>query len=185
MAESGLLGMVLGGVAFLATFENMVKVEAATDTMADSVRRLSALAVWVKEDAERLAQKLRLHNVESERLTALETWWRVSPAAGGQAARALLYRLGEKSFVDRVLLAWARSSAGAADGAWRDLAQLPQRWTASVFPLKSGDFIRRGVLAGPALGAALRAAEALWIEADFPGDRVAIDAIAERVAASV
>ena len=36
MAESGLLGLVLGGVAFLASFENMVKVEAALGVEPDA-----------------------------------------------------------------------------------------------------------------------------------------------------
>ena len=114
--------------------------------------------------------------------------WR-SKAGGGsrrrpdeQAARALLYRLGPQSFADRVLVAWARSAAGAADAAWHELATLPQRWPAPVFPLKAADFIRRGIAAGPALGAAMRAAEAAWIAADFPAERAAIDAIADEAA---
>jgi poly(A) polymerase len=81
-----------------------------------------------------------------------------------------------------VLLAWSRSPAGVADDAWRHLAHLPQRWTAPVFPLKAADFTRRGIAAGPALGAALRAAEEAWIAADFPDDRAAIETIAERAA---
>jgi poly(A) polymerase len=113
---------------------------------------------------------------------ALEHWWRIAPQPDEQAAHALLYRRGPQSFADRVSLAWARSPAGAADGAWRDLARLPQRWTAPVFSLKAADFIRRGVAAGPPLGAALHAAEAAWIAADFPADRAAIDAIADRAA---
>ena len=182
MAETGLLGRVLGGVPLLASFENIVKVEAASSIAADPVRRLGALGVAVKEDAERLAQRLRLSNAETERLVALERWWRVSPAAGEQAAHALLYDLGPHSFADRVLLAWSRAPAGAADPAWRDLAALPQRWAAPVFPLRAADFVRRGVVAGPALGTALRAAEAAWIAADFPSDRAAIEAIAEKAA---
>ena len=68
MTECGLLGTVLGGVAYLASFENMIKVETALGVEADAVRRLGALGVWVPEDAERLAQRLRLSNAESERL---------------------------------------------------------------------------------------------------------------------
>jgi poly(A) polymerase len=179
MAETGLLGGVLGGVPLLASFENMAKVEAATGIEADAVRRLGALGVFIKEDAERLALRLRLFNAEAERLFALDRWWRVSPAAGEHAAHALLYHLGTKSFADQVLLAWSRSDAGAKDEAWRALATLPQRWTAPVFPLKAADFMRRGVVAGPALGAALRAAEMAWVEADFPPDQAAIGAIAD------
>ena len=184
MVESGLLGAVLGGVAFIASFENMVKVEAALGVKPDPVRRLGALGVWVAEDAERLSQRLRLSNAESERLLALEHWWRIAPQADEQAARALLYHLGPQSFADRVSVAWARSEAGVAARAWHALASLPQRWTASAFPLKAADFTRRGTAAGPALGAALRAAEAAWIAADFPADRAALDAIADRAAKS-
>jgi poly(A) polymerase len=148
---------------------------------ADAVRRLGALAVSVREDAERLAERLRLSNAEAERLLALDGWWRVSPSAGEQPAHALLYRLGPVSLVDRVLLAWSRAPADAADADWRALATLPPRWTAPTFPLKAADFIRRGVPKGPVLGAALRAAEEAWIAADFPLARDAIEVIAERV----
>jgi len=182
MAESGLIGMVLGGVALVASFENMVKVEDKIGAAPDPVRRLGALGVMVREDAERLTQRLRLANAEAERLVALECWWRVRPNAGEHAARALLYRLKPQSYVDRVLLAWTRSQAGAADEAWRALASLPQRWTAPVFPLKSADFTRRGLPAGPPLGAAMRAAEAAWIAADFPSERAALEAIADEAA---
>ncbi len=179
MAETGILGTVLGGVPLLASFENVVKAEAEMGFSADAVRRLGALAVTVKEDGERLAQRLRLSNAEAERLVALEHWWRVSPATGAQPARALLYHLGPQSFTDRVLIGWSRSTAGAADGGWHELANLPQRWTASKFPLKAADFIDRGVAAGPALGAAMRSAEQAWIAANFPADRGALDAIAD------
>ena len=178
MAETGILDMVLGGVPFLASFENMVKVEAALGLGPDALRRLGALAVWVAEDAERLGGRLRLANAETERLATLDGWWRSAPAADERPARALLYRLGPQVFLDRALTAWARSQAGAADAAWRDLGSLPWRWTAPVFPLKAADFIDRGVAPGPSLGAALRAAEAAWIAADFPADRSAIEAIA-------
>lgn len=181
MAESGLLGIVLGGVAFLASFENTIKVDAALGGEADAIRRLGALGVWVEEDAERLTQRLRLSNAESERLSALDCWWRVAPQPNGRAARALLYRLGPQAFADRVLIAWARSDAGAADQAWHELASLPQRWMAPVLPLKAADFVQRGIEAGPALGAALHAAEAAWIAADFPMDTATLAAIADRI----
>jgi poly(A) polymerase len=179
MAESGLLGMVLGGVAHLASFENVTKLEAALDRKADPLRRLGALAVWVDEDAERLGERLRLSNAELDRLRALNHWWRIAPASGATPARALLYRLGAEPFVDRVLIAWSRSEAGAAETAWRELATLPQHWPVPVFPLKAADFMTLGLAAGPALGAALRTAEAAWIAADFPADRLALDAIAK------
>ena len=168
-------------MAYLASFENTIKVDAALGVEADAIRRLGALGVWVEEDAERLTQRLRLSNAESERLLALDGWWRVAPEASGRAGRALLYQLGPQSFADRVFVAWARSEAGAADSVWRELASLPQRWTAPVFPLKAADFLRRGVAEGPPLGVALRAAEAAWIAADFPTETAVLETIADGV----
>jgi poly(A) polymerase len=180
MAECGILGAVLGGVPWLASFENLVKAETAMNVAPDAVRRLGALAVRVREDGERLTQRLRLANAEGERLVALEQWWRVTPAAGEQTARALLYRLGSQAFTDRVLLAWSRAPAGAADPAWHALADLPSKWPIPNFPLKAADFMKRGIAPGPALGKAIRSAEAAWIAADFPADQATLEAIAAK-----
>jgi tRNA nucleotidyltransferase/poly(A) polymerase len=183
MNECGLLTSVLGGVADLAGFENMAKVEAAAVVQADPVQRLGALGVRVTEDAERLWQRLRLSNQEHERLQSMgEAWWRVTPDSE-KDGRALLYRLGPARLADRVLLAWARSPAAAHDPTWRTLTTLPERWAVPVFPLKAADFIGRGLPQGPALGAALRAAEEAWVAADFPSNRPAIEAIADAAAA--
>jgi hypothetical protein len=62
------------------------------------------------------------------------------------------------------------------------LASLPARWSAPVFPLKAADFIKRGVEKGPALGAALAAAEKAWIAAGFPGEETALESIASAAA---
>jgi poly(A) polymerase len=184
-AESGLLVTLLGGVPDLAGFENMAKVEVAAGVQADPVQRLGALGARIADDAERLWQRLRLSNIEHERLASMaESWWRISPA-DDKGARALLYRLGPERFVDRVLLAWARSPATAHDPAWRALAALPEHWTAPVFPLKAADFMKCGVPQGPTLGAALHEAEAAWIAADFPADQEAIAAIAAAAVAEV
>ncbi len=53
-----------------------------------------------------------------------------------------------------------------------------------MFPLKAADFISRGVEKGPALGAALAAAEEAWIAAGFPEDPEELDAIAVAAAQS-
>ena len=186
MAQAGLLLRTLGGVPYLAGFENVAKVEAALGLAPDPVRRLGGLGVTIVEDAERLWQKLRLTNAEYARLSAMgENWRRFSPHGGEQAARAQLYRLKPQAFSDSALLAWARSDATADDAAWRALATLPQRWSAPMFPLKAADFIARGIAPGPALGAVLRAAEEAWIAADFPSDAAAIEALATRAVSAL
>jgi len=184
MGDGGLLLRVLGGVSYLASFENLAKSEAAAGLTPDPVRRLGALGVAVAEDAERLWQRLRLFNAEHVRLASMaEGWRRISAHLGEPAACALLYRLGPEQFTDHVLLGWARAPESAHDAAWLALAGLPQRWTAPVFPLKAADFMKRGIEKGPALGAVLRAAETAWIAAGFPGDAAALTRIADSAAA--
>jgi poly(A) polymerase len=184
MASAGLTLYILAGVVYVAAFENMAKVEAACGLAPDATRRLGALAVAVREDAERLFERLRLANHERDRLIAMAEGWRdVAPTLGECAARASLYRRGPEAFTDQALLGWARSAATAHDEAWHDLVTLPRRFTAPVFPLKADDFIKRGVAKGPALGAVLRAAENAWVAADFPADRGALEAIADQAMA--
>jgi poly(A) polymerase len=181
MAECGLLISVLGGVPQLASFSNLTKIEHAMGIHPDAVRRLGALAVFVSDDAQRLTDRLRLTNAEQERLVSIgESWHGLTPALSGQLARALLYRLGPDRFTDCVLVAWSRSQAGLVDKDWRALLELPQQWIIPVFPLKAADFIGRGIEKGPALGAALAAAEEAWIATDFPSDGKALSAIADR-----
>jgi poly(A) polymerase len=185
MADTGLLPAVLGGVSVVPAFAAMAEREASLGLAPDAVRRLGALAVLVTEDAERLSQRLRLFNVEQERLCSMvDGWWQITPLDSEQAGRALLYRLGPQRFVDRVLLAWVRARAAVTGTHWNGLAALPQRWTAPRFPLKAADFIARGVEKGPALGAAMRAAETAWIAAGFPMDSASKDAIATTAARS-
>ncbi|MGZ9092959.1 MAG: CCA tRNA nucleotidyltransferase, partial [Rhodoplanes sp.] len=150
---------------------------------ADAVRRLGALAVLVEEDADRLSERLRLANVEHRRLRMMaEGWRRLSPAIGEHDRRALLYRLGVEPFTDRVVLAWARSGASASNADWQALVGLPRRWPVPAFPLRAADFIGRGVAKGPALGAAMHAAEQAWIAAGFPETGGEIEAIASMIA---
>jgi poly(A) polymerase len=178
MAEAGLLQLLLGGVPLVASFAKMVEVEASIAVPPDPVRRLGAVGMFVTEDAERLWQKLRLFNVEHERLLAMaDGWWRITPAQSEASAHALLYRLGPTRYIDRALLAWSRAPESAADGAWQAFATLPARWTAPAFPLRAAHFAARGFAPGPALGEALRAAEAAWIAAGFPRDKATLDAI--------
>jgi poly(A) polymerase len=178
MAQSGLLGPAIGGVAYLASFENMTKAEAATQLPPDATRRLGALGVWIVEDAERMWQRLRLSNAEHQTLAAMaDDWRRVEPQMGEQAARVLIYQIGPEHFTACALLAWSRSQASAHDEAWRDLVTLPQRWSAPVFPLRAADFMARGVEKGPSLGAALARAEAAWATQGFPMDRKALNGI--------
>ena len=182
MSDAGLLLQVLGGVADLAGFEKMTKIEQAQRRSPDPVRRLGALAVRVADDAERLQQRLRLSNAEFERLHSMsDRFWRISPSRE-RDARVQLYRVGPERYLDRVLMAFAHASEDPSDKAWAALCALPERWIVPVFPIKAAEFITRGVPHGPALGVALRLAEEAWIEADFPSDPKVVAGISAKAA---
>ncbi len=183
MAETGILGSVLGGVALLASYAKLVKCEIALGLAAEPIRHLGALGVLIVEDADRLRERLRLANAEHQKLILIgDRWWQISLETGERAAKALLYRIGADNFRDRALVAFARSKASVDDKGWRHLITLPDRWIPPKFPLTAKDFMERGVKQGPALGAALARAEADWISGDFPMDAMQLKQIVDRSA---
>jgi poly(A) polymerase len=179
MAESGLLGFISGGVAYLGPFSSMIAAEQLLGLEPSALRRLGALTVAVTEDAKRVAARLRLANAEAKALDFMgHRWWRLY-GMDETAARRRLYRLGEQVYRDRLMLAWARGGGRDDTACWRELATLPQRWSAPKFPLRAADFIARGIAEGPALGQVLKLAEDAWLAADFPADPAALSAIAD------
>ncbi len=175
MSDAGLLQMVLGGIGYLSSFDALAKREQMSGEAPDALRRFAALAVWLPEDAARLALRLRLSNAEAARLASMaDGWWRLA-AMDEVAAKRLIYRIGAARFADRTALAMAR--AGDESGNLQMLASLPSRWIAPLFPLKAADFIARGMVAGPALGTALKHAEDKWVADGFPESQDALEEI--------
>jgi tRNA nucleotidyltransferase/poly(A) polymerase len=180
MADGGLLLPVFGGIPYIGPFKAMIAAERLLGLEPNAIRRLGALAVAVTEDAKRLATRLRLTNAETRTLDSMgHRWWRLAGMDEARARRRL-YRLGADRYRDRLMLAWARSGQDSDSASWRELATLPERWSAPKFPLRAADFIARGIAEGPALGHALRLAEDAWLAADFPLDQAALEAIADQ-----
>jgi poly(A) polymerase len=180
MADGGLLLSILGGIAYTGPFAKMIAVERRLGLEPGPIRRLGALAVAVTEDARRIASRLRLTNAEARALDSMgHRWWRLA-GMDEATARRRLYRLGEAGYRDRLLLAWARAGDDTEPVPWRELATLPERWSAPKFPLKAADFVARGIAEGPALGQVLALAEDAWLAAEFPLDQSALKAIADQ-----
>jgi poly(A) polymerase len=180
MVEGGLLLPIFGGVAYTGPLATMIAAERLLELKPDAVRRLGALAVAVTEDARRVAMRLRLSNAETKALDSMgHRWWRLA-GMDEATARRRLYRLGEERYRDRLMLAWARAGGDANSAQWRELATLPERWSAPKFPLKAADFIARGIAQGPALGQVLALAEDAWLAADFALDEAALKGIADQ-----
>ena len=144
MAACGALLRVLPGAAphGLAV---LVHVEEAAGLSPDWMRRLAMLG----GDTDRL----RLSNAE-ERVQALLRADPMPPAETG-------YRLGRDRAIDRLAIeatAWGAELSP-------DWIAAADRGASQRFPLEAADLMP--ALQGPALGEALRAAEARWIASDF------------------
>jgi poly(A) polymerase len=180
MADGGLLLPILGGLVYTGPFTALISAERLLGLKADAIRRLGALAVAVTEDARRVALRLRLTNNETKALDSMgHRWWRLA-GMDEATARRRLYRLGADRYRDRLMLAWARAGGDDNSAHWRELATLPERWSAPKFPLKAADFIARGIAEGPMLGQVLASAEDAWLAVDFPLDQTALIAIADQ-----
>lgn len=167
MEDSGILLILLGGMTLRARMERLAAIEKGLGLPPKAMRHLAALAVLVREDAERLAERLRLSNAEAEALTAMAERHRFRHRLQQERADALLYRLGQRTFIDLLLLAWADASGTERAVDWRGLYARAAQWEAPRFPLSGGDLLARGFQPGPELGTILRALESAWIDSGF------------------
>jgi tRNA nucleotidyltransferase/poly(A) polymerase len=171
MQDSGILGVVLAGVAYLGPFAMLARTERALGLVPHPALRLAALGARIAEDVDRLTERLRLSNAERDRMSqAIASRGRLEPLPDETGARVLLYRLGAQTWRDAVLLSAAWNRAPVEDGRLRDLVLLPERWPVPVFPLSGSDVLREGGERGPAVGALLKAVESWWVENDFRAD---------------
>ena len=181
--DYGFLTGLLGGVPRLADFVRLVGIEMAQGAAPSAALRLAVLAVWVKEDGPRLAQRLRLSN-EEQAVLALAPDEIVDPRLPDEAqAKAGLYCLGANAFRSYVLIAWARSGASPDDPAWAAALRLPDRWQVPTFPLRGPDIMALGDISGPEIGRALRRLEQAWVEGGFAEDRESLLARARSLVA--
>jgi poly(A) polymerase len=171
MSGTGFLEPILGSVGYPRRLSRLIAIEAERGLNGDALLRLAALGVAIPEDAERLHDRLRLTNAESDRLkTAAATLiclhgTTAPPSFHG--LRTLLFATGREAARDALTLAEAESEApsdvtafGAAD---QFLANAPK----PKLPIGGADLIARRVAAGRAVGRALRAFQAQWIHAGF------------------
>ena len=184
MFDHGLLVAVLGSVCRLPRLERLIGVENALGWKGDAMLRLAALCVEVAEDAERLSARLKLSKRESADLVSAASYRAADAALRERDAKAMLYEAGADAYRNRVLLAWADSGAGPDGKTMRDLATLPERWTAPDFPIRGADISALGIPAGPRLGVILKAVEHYWVKSSFTKDRAALLEVAKQRAAS-
>jgi poly(A) polymerase len=188
MGEHGILSELFG-FADPGRHERAVAIETSAGSAPDGLLRLAALCVIVAEDAERLAERLRLSNAEGARLlsaaSALARLHGVSAAPAADALHRLMFAFGRRGASDALLLAQAETPAsGDAVGfAWarRFLTEAP----APKSPVGGKDIVALGVPAGPRVGEILQEFERLWVEANFPSDTETVDRLVRAAAEAI
>ncbi|MGE3142441.1 MAG: CCA tRNA nucleotidyltransferase [Hyphomonadaceae bacterium] len=173
MEESGVRAALWPECTRCDRLARLVEIEHALGSGADAMQRLAAMIASAPA-AQEFARRLKLSNEEKARLAAaLTADVGVRPSMPAPVMRRAIYRLGLQAFRDRALCAWAEAGEAQAPD-WRALLEAAEAWPAPVFPLTGHDAIAAGAAPGPAMGQALRAVEAWWIDADFPDDRAAL-----------
>jgi len=171
MQDSGILPVILSGVAYLGPLGLVIGFEEAIKAKPWLALRLAALACRVEEDADRVAERLKLTNAERTLMRASVAAARRAPVPGDErAARRFLYDLREDAYRGAVALAFAWSGGTADAAAWAELYRLPERWPCPRFPLGGRDALGAGASHGPAVGAFLKQLEAWWLAEDFAPD---------------
>ena len=116
---AGLLGLLVAGVLQPQRFQRLSAIEDARGAAPDAVLRLAALAVQTREDAARLRERLRLSNLECDRLDgaarALEGLHGLEAPPSLGDLRILLFERGRAGARDSMALAHAESRAAPDD----------------------------------------------------------------------
>ena len=168
MSNSGVLQIVLGGVGYPETLGRLTALAATVALPVDVALELAALSARIREDAARVADRLRLSNDVRKRMERVgELAARLCADLTEPEAKLLLYRSDAATFRGAALLAWAWSDAAGDDEGWRRIAGLPGRWSPPEFPLSGGDLLDLGLSPGPHVGVLLKQVETWWIGEDF------------------
>lgn len=161
MIGNGIFVPVLPEITTAASLVRLLEREQTIAAEPNALRRLAALLPANPGLAEEIANRLRLSNAERKHLMTLAA----RSADDDVNPKALAYRLGVESAVDRLLL-------GTGDAA------TILGWTPPKFPLTGGSIVARGIQAGPEVARVLQAAERQWIEEGFP-DAARVEEIAD------
>jgi poly(A) polymerase len=186
ISDAGFFERIFGGIAYPIFFARLTQIERTAD---DAVLRLGALAVYVREDADRLRERLRLSNAEHKRLAeaadARIVWRNRESAPEERDLQTQLFLRGRIAASDALALAQAESGARPNDPDWLAAAEFLAQTPEPRLPLTGEDVMASGRVRGKLVGAALKSLQARWIRAGFPKEPAAVARLLDEVLAEV
>ena len=174
MDDAGVLSQILPGLRSIASLQRLVEIEHGLNRAPDALLRLASLCGAKPGEALRLREKLRLSNMEADRIA--DAALAAQAIARGEASevgdRVTLYRHGREAYHDGLLLAQClRESDGLDLERLSERLSLLERWVVPELPVRGQDIMDAGLVSGPAVGRVLRDFEAWWIAEGFPTGR--------------
>ncbi|WP_062231200.1 CCA tRNA nucleotidyltransferase [Aureimonas sp. N4] len=153
----------------------------------DALRRLEAIVPPDPERMAALAKRLRLSNVDRDRLTAWALTDEPKEDESDGAFRVRLLFGNRGAIVDRLRLKLAvlRGKAGSDAAALQALARLStrlheaERFAPPEFPVSGHDLSLQGIAPGPDMGRQLEALKRRWAESGFTLKREALLAMTD------
>jgi poly(A) polymerase len=183
MAATGILSGILPGELNIVRFERLAAIDSANFFARDPVLRLAALLPNDASAAASHAERLKLSNLDRDRMVDLAgAREKIVPYLSVREMHKLLYRLDNKRFHDRVMLAWAADPKATNAVSWRAMLAMGDSWQRPQFPLTGRDVMAAGVNEGPLVGRILAEVEEWWVDSDFTEDEFSL---AERLKAVV
>lgn len=170
MRATGIMNHVLPDATEEKALDRLVPLEVALG----EVSGLRRLAVLLERDLAALigfGDHMKLSNADARRLADMAVADRqVAAGLEERDMRAIVYRLGAETFIDRLILDNSPEDAKAVQrliGAAREFAP-------PAFPVTGHDLEAAGIAPGPAMGDALRMLEESWVASDFALDKEAL-----------
>ena len=164
MIDRSILKSVLPEITGAERLEALIAAEREAGIEPAAIRRFAALLPPDPELAIALAARLRLSKRLGRRLAD-------AVACAIEPPEVLAYRVGRDAAIDRLLLA---GRTGPEVAALND-------WQRPTLPIRGGELIAMGLVAGPLVAATMQRIEEAWIRDDFPRDRRAVQDLARRL----
>ncbi len=168
MYDEGVLGHIAPEATEFDRLSRLIELEENLK-LNDPIRRLASVMQLDELDLDALSERLRLSNVQADRLIAMaEHRSAFVPTLGEAEREALIYRIGASTCLDAALVGWAGADQ---DESWASLVDACNNWLPKKFPLRGSDVTALGAPSGPDVGILLRAVEEWWIDGRFQADR--------------
>lgn len=172
MLTNGILETVFPEANNVDGLEALVKLESREGLKPDPLLRLMAMSAREPLQMALLTKRLKMSKSETRRLRDwADDGAQLSTDMPERDRLAAIYKSGKQVVLDRARLRAAGETDAIQSSRWMVLADLALGWQAPTFPITGKDLAEAGVPAGPGMGRALKALEALWVRSGFSTEK--------------